>query len=1752
MNIAKPVGRQLTNVAFEFYRPEDIRAVSVKAITNPNMFDAFGHPNRGGLYDPALGPCGTCSLSSFDCPGHFGHIDLPLPVYNTTLFPQMFQYLKATCFFCFRLRLSKVQLYMTKAKLLLLHRGLVIESINLEDAVNRSIFEEVMGYRPDAHANVPSYLARAAAADDDGDEAMEDNRPEEELEEDDEDGTAAGSGKKVPKLAPETVIDRIDQYVRGSIAMGGAASAHLNAKDKVTMVTKYRREIVTDLARRLAAVPKCSHCGAHAMPLRRDGHVKIFRTPYTRKIQVAMSAKGLAFSDADVFIKRDALKAQATPLTAPEMLKLAAKIKGSAPAAPAANGGEDWENESSSSSSSSDSSSDSSSSSESEDEDAMEVDGDEATADARKKRRNDATPAKKNTHEYMNPTLVKTILELLWVNDAPFLDLVFHSTFYDVPLVLNETERAAYQAKSSPNMFFFDVVAVPPTKFRPASKMGDMVFDHAQNTALTEVLKACERIRDSLKLANGTADGQRRSQLLYQVNDSWLAVQNHVNSFLDSTKNPTMSKSGKQPPPGIRQLLEKKEGLFRKHMMGKRVNYAARSVISPDPWIETSEIGIPPVFATKLTYPEPVTGHNVKELMASVINGPDVWPGATHIQLEDAQMQSLADLSVEQRAALAAQLLTPQQTLSSTQPSYAIHTNKKVYRHLRNGDILLLNRQPTLHKPSIMAHKARVLPGEKTIRLHYANCNTYNADFDGDEMNVHFPQNEVARAEAYLIANTDNQYLVPTDGSPLRGLIQDHVVTGVRMCARDTFLTRDEVQQLLVGSLPQATLRKGPIRMLPPAVMKPRKLWTGKQVISILLHNMCYGLAPLNLTSKARVGAKYWGPQGADEAQVVFCNGELMTGVLDKSQFGASAYGLVHSVYELYGAEMAGHLLGSLSRLFSTHIQMVAFSCRMDDLLLTKQGDKWRRDLINGGQSFGHEVAMEYTKSTNETQLKQQLEEVLREDEKLAGLDAAMKGKMNGLTSSIISKCLPDGLVKLFPANGMQLMTVSGAKGSNVNVSQISCCLGQQELEGRRVPIMVSGKSLPSFVPFDTSARAGGFISGRFLTGIKPQEYYFHCMAGREGLIDTAVKTSRSGYLQRCLMKHLEGARVHYDATVRDSDGSILQFFYGEDGLDVTKQKHLRQFRFCAENIDALLARYKPDELANKIDEELATKTAKKIKKHGYSDTTLSKLSPYRYLGSTSETFADALEKYTESNPDKVLYKKHKTDFDNATKIKTFQLLMKLKYLKSLVDPGEAVGVLAAQSIGEPSTQMTLNTFHFAGFGAKNVTLGIPRLREIVMTASASIKTPAMTLTLQPGVTDAQRDLFCKQRSRLTLAAIAQRVTVRERLTRESLRRVRKYKIRIDLFDEADYRALYHISSRDVRNVVAQRLVKRLELAILKDLKKANKREEVGEEELITMQADKSFASQFARGSGDDDEEGGASKGARKASNDDDSDDEGDATAAKYSSRRKEFASYEEDDEDAEIRKALASDDDDDSSSSDDESASGNRGGDDDADEDQVKAGSSFVTGYSFDTQSGAWCELELTLPGEWKKLLMVQIVEQVVKQTVLHEMTGIDRCYPVVNESENDKVARIGTDGVNLRGMWDHADMIDVNSIYTNDIAQILEVYGVEAARAAIIKEIAGVFDVYGISVDKRHLSLIADFMTFEGGYKPFNRIGMNSNPSPFLQMSYETTCSFLTSATLYGDHDALDSPSARIVVGKVVEGGTGSFDVLQPLMAH
>ncbi|EIW82067.1 beta and beta-prime subunits of DNA dependent RNA-polymerase [Coniophora puteana RWD-64-598 SS2] len=1698
MNIAHSIPSTVSSVSFSFLTSQDIRRISVKQIVNPVLLDDLNRPNIGGLYDPALGPserqdiCATCRLSYFTCPGHFGHIELPLPVFHPLFMVNAYNILRATCLFCHKFKLPRTVLCKYAAKLRLLEHGLLEAAHGIDDI-------------------------RLIQRKEKGDDAEDDGGSDETAQE---------------------FEMRVNLYV--SIYLSRASSSRRDHY-KDGLVYQARKDIISDFMR-TAMIRQCKNCGAHGFTFRKEGHTKVIEYDLTPKQKSQHAYSGL---------KR------------PRVLDLA----------PVPNHSDINHMDVDSASSES----------EGEGEPILSEDNDEPpnvakpSEDHQARAVNGKIKGKRGRNErLMPPEECRAHIRRLFKNESTLCSLLYgrHGPF--APLTPTGLSLA------SADMFFMEVVPVPPTRFRPPVRMGETLFEHQQNELLSKVLNSSYRVRDAnanVRAKDATKDQSRAEEYLW---DSVVQMQIDVNSFIDSNKNPAPVRQGKLPPAGVKQGLEKKEGLFRKHMMGKRVNYAARSVISPDVNIEPNEIGIPPVFARKLTYPEPVTPINFHELRQYVIAGPKNYPGATMVEYEDGHQQSLENMTIEQRTAIANQLLTPYNG-SDNRRGLATKTasvNKKVYRHLLNGDILILNRQPTLHKPSMMCHKARILRGEKTIRMHYANCNSYNADFDGDEMNIHFPQNQVARAEAMLIANTDNQYLVPTSGKPLRGLIQDHVVAGVWMTCQDAFFTREEYFQLLYGALrPEDQIDQvGRLKTLPPTIWKPAPRWTGKQIISTVLKNITPTNAEgLNLESKAKVPGNLWG-KGSTEDNVIFVDGDLVSGVLDKSAFGATDYGLVHSVYELYGADVAGKLLGILSRLFTKFLQHRAFTCRMDDLALTPDADKRRSDILDDACNFGTDAAIEnfpslvgLDKEDVPQALASLLRDILRDDNKMAGLDVTVRNKMGGLTKSVEDACVPGGLLRKFPYNHMQMMTLSGAKGSAVNARQISCGLGQQELEGRRVPLMVSGKSLPSFKALETKAIAGGYVASRFLTGIKPQEFYFHCMAGREGLIDTAVKTSRSGYLQRCLIKHLEGLRVHYDHTVRGSDMSIYQFHYGGDGLDVTKQKHLYQFGFVAQNEKSFVNRLQPAEVAQAINEEDAIAYMKKVLKKSAEredkhtpaprevyDPALNKFTPSRYLGSTSEKFASALDSYTKTNPHNLLRSKKlhhplpiKKRKDNMS-VNHFKMLMNVKYMRSLADPGEAVGLLASQGVGEPSTQMTLNTFHFAGHGAANVTLGIPRLREIVMTASQKPKTPSMTMEARADTSQGEVSAFCKQANRMTLAQVVEKITVRERLTASGDAHRTEFIVDMEFFPEEEYRSEYDVEPSEILAVFSSKFPLFLKKEIQNEIKKidADLKSQIAE-------LGKGKVSKDLPVDGGDAEDEAAPPSRGRDDDERSEEGDGDAEDEKRARQRKQQATYDSDededptelDEDA-IEAAFATASNDDEERAEIPKLSKSL-------KERIKVVSDlfqhnliFATSFDFTTKK---CTFKLEFTAEFPKLLLVGVVERTCHKSIIREIPGIADCFSSAkdNDQKGKKKIQVTTNGSNLQGMWlfNDQDVIVNDTIYSNDIYAILKTYGVEMARAAILREIGGVFSAYKIDVDMRHLELIADYMTFEGGYKPFNRSGLSSNPSPLLKASYETTAAFLSDATLYGDFDDLSTPSGNIVMGRPNRTGTGVFDVVMPI---
>lgn len=431
--------------------------------------------------------------------------------------------------------------------------------------------------------------------------------------------------------------------------------------------------------------------------------------------------------------------------------------------------------------------------------------------------------------------------------------------------------------------------------------------------------------------------------------------------------------------------------------------------------------------------------------------------------------------------------------------------------------------------------------------------------------------------------------------------------------------------------------------------------------------------------------------------------------------------------------------------------------------------------------------------------------------------------------SEINDKAVSQGLQKAFPNNCFSVMVLSGAKGSVLNHTQISNMLGQQELEGKRVPQMASGKTLPSFIPYDPNPRAGGYIGDRFLTGLRTQEFFFHCMAGREGLIDTAVKTSRSGYLQRTLVKNMESLIVQYDFTVRENDGSIVQFLYGEDSLDPAKVSGIQKIPFIADNFESFNQNKSIKEIkANLSKDDVEEWKAKKEEcPELYSmRTIMSELSPALHFGSISSKAEAELEKFMASD------KRFSGDKSLASTInkKKFRNLFFAKYFECMAVPGESVGIIAGQSIGEPSTQMTLNTFHLAGHGGANMTLGVPRLKELLTTRNTSVSSMVLEFK-DPKTAKLKAKQFSRLMQKVTLQELLRSITVVEKknmldpnskpLTPE--RRFRVYEIELIFEELKAIKFAFGINRQRIDQILEHVFKPKLDNTLRKTLKKKKK-----------------------------------------------------------------------------------------------------------------------------------------------------------------------------------------------------------------------------------------------------------------------------------------------------------------------------------------
>ena len=798
-----------------------------------------------------------------------------------------------------------------------------------------------------------------------------------------------------------------------------------------------------------------------------------------------------------------------------------------------------------------------------------------------------------------------------------------------------------------PEWMVLQVLPVPPVYVRPSITLESGIRSEDDLThKLVDIIRINQRLKENMDAGAPTLIIQDLSELL----------QYHVTTYFNNEASgipPARHRSGRALKT-LSQRLKGKEGRFRSNLSGKRVDFSARTVVSPDPNLDINEVGVPLEIAMRLSMPEKVTEWNIKEMRRLIINGPEKYPGALYIIRPDGKRIRL-------------EFVTDREKIAE-----AIEPGFMVERHLKNGNIAIFNRQPSLHRMSIMAHHVRVLP-YKTFRLHLCVCPPYNADFDGDEMNLHIPQSEEARTEALMLMQVQDQILSPRFGGPIIGAIRDFITAAYLFTRKTNYLTKEEVNRLLMaagydGPLPQ------------PKVKDPQPLWTGKQIFSLFLPKVMNYVLKANICQGCTKCLEENCPY---DAYVIVKNGELIHGVIDRRSIGAEqSESLLHRIIKDYGTQAGREFLNKITRLLKLFITMRGFTYSYDELVLSPTAENKIKKTMEKLQKKIEELIKSYRKGTLPRLPGQTLEEsfeiyVMNELAKARDDSGKIADEDFTLDNSGI------------------IMTRTGARGSSLNIGQMSACIGQQSVRGKRILRGYLGRALPHFKSGDPSPKARGFVYSSYQKGLDTIEFFFHAMGGREGLVDTAVRTQQSGYMQRRLINALEHIRLEYDGTVRNSAGDIIQFKYGEDGVDPAKSDHGK-----AVNVSRLIEQIK-----------IASEKGKPA--------------PAEYLKKRLKEVEDQLTPMLidELKQNLAKTKLSKTDVEKAIMSTVEQ------YKRALMEPGEAVGIVSAQSIGEPGTQMTLRTFHYAGVKEQNVTLGLPRLIEIV-DARRIPSTPIMTIYL--------------------------------------------------------------------------------------------------------------------------------------------------------------------------------------------------------------------------------------------------------------------------------------------------------------------------------------------------------------------------------------------------------------------------------------
>jgi DNA-directed RNA polymerase II subunit RPB1 len=1186
-----------------------------------------------------------------------------------------------------------------------------------------------------------------------------------------------------------------------------------------------------------------------------------------------------------------------------------------------------------------------------------------------------------------------------------------------------------------PDWMICTVLPIPPPQVRPS-----VIQDNNQRSEDDLTHKLFDIIKNNQTLQE-KIDANASKHIIDEYTN---VVQYHIATLVDNQipgVAPSAQRSGR-PLKSIQQRLGSKEGRIRYNIQGKRVEFSARSVITPDPNLSIAEIGVPEKIAMNLTVPERVTIYNKEQMYKLIQNGADKYPGAKTLVRPDGRMISLKHVN---------------------RNDIVLKTGDTINRHLSDGDIILFNRQPTLHRMSMMGHRVKVLP-YNTFRLNVSVTAPYNADFDGDEMNAHIPQSYEASTELAEIAAVPYQIISPRNGKPVIGIVQDTLVGSYRITRDQVSFNRREFMNLMMWN-----------KRFEGIIPKPRKTgkWTGQQVISELL-------PPINLKMENDSYKDNQAPENIVEIE----EGNIKRGIFDKSIFAKPSKGIVHVTYNDYGPEATVNLVDSMQNTVEQFLVYNGFSVGISDLVADKKTNDDIRAAIENKKREVEDIILSvhldlFDNNTGKS----------NQDE--------LESRILGILNKANDEAGRMGLSSLAQENRLTAMVKAGSKGSTVNIAQMMACLGQQAPEGRRIPYGFTDRTLPHYKKYDDGAEARGFVESSFIRGLTPQEFFFHAMSGREGLIDTAVKTADTGYIQRQLIKAMEDLTVQFDGSVRDARGKIVQFYYGEDGVNSTKiEAASLKLESLSEtdirNSYGMVGVNWPDVLDDGIVKE---EDAEQVE--GYVNDILGdrkmlvediyqnklggslfapvnmdrmltnlrvkfRLDPAKKTNLTPKYVLDGINKIIQKTqkyhklwaallrfhcaPHKLIVKDRftKQAFDTLCEV------LVVKNWQSWAQPGEQVGIIAAQSIGEPSTQMTLNTFHLAGVAAKsNMTRGVPRLKELLK-VTQNPKGTALTVFLKPEYrTKKEKAREVAQDLELTLL---RDITINARIYFDPQTR----DARSIVEDDRNLLSFFHMFEKTTKKAgddLKSRWVLRLELDRERMFNKNITMDD------IAFVLDNRFGSEIVTTYSDFN----ASKLVLRIVMNEESTDMDELTSLKKFQNK--------------------------------------------------LLNSVVIRG----------------IPGI--KAVTFRKEEEYVEYK--------DGQYKTI---ENQYV--LDTDGSNFLEVMNHP-AVDGRKLLSTHVWDIYENLGIEATRQVLLNEISDLFEEAGVNF--RHLGLLCDVMTRAGRLMSVDRYGINKNDiGPLAKASFEETEKILLRAALFGEVDPVTGVSANIMMGQPIRGGTSFSQIL------